>query len=93
MFWIFTQADKLRAQREREHCKEEENNQGDNLNHLQGELLSESIQQSARVHRDCYKGITPEQIREFTNCQRQQAEEKRVSSTHRPDGHLLFLND
>ncbi|XP_053487401.1 RIB43A-like with coiled-coils protein 2 isoform X2 [Ictalurus furcatus] len=70
-------ADKLRAQREREHWKEEENNQSDNLNHLQGELLSESIQQSARVHRDCYKGITPEQIREFTNCQRQQAEEKR----------------
>ncbi|MCJ8734435.1 hypothetical protein PDJAM_G00235340 [Pangasius djambal] len=67
----------LRERRERERCQEEENNRTDILNHLQGELLSENTQRSARVRRDCYKGMTPEQIREFTNCQRQQAEEKR----------------
>ncbi|KAB5571595.1 hypothetical protein PHYPO_G00226830 [Pangasianodon hypophthalmus] len=54
----------LREQRERERRQVEENNRTDILNHLQGELLSESVQRSARVRRDCYKGMTPEQIRE-----------------------------
>lgn len=77
--FLVRQAVELRERREREHRQEEENNQTDILNHLQGELLSGNTQQSARARRDCYKGMTPEQIREFTDCQRQQAEEKRVN--------------
>ncbi|XP_060782730.1 RIB43A-like with coiled-coils protein 2 [Neoarius graeffei] len=68
---------KLQERKERERRQEEENNRTDILNHLQGELLSENTQRSARVRRDCYKGMTPEQIREFTICQQQQAEEKK----------------
>ncbi|KAK3564793.1 hypothetical protein QTP86_027821 [Hemibagrus guttatus] len=66
-----------REQRERERRQEEENNQADILNQLQGDLLSENPQRSTRARRDCYKGMTPEQIREYTECQRQQAQEKR----------------
>lgn len=83
----------MQERRERERCQDEENNRTEILNHLQGELLSENTQRSARVCRDCYKGMTPEQIREFTICQQQQAEEKRVNSTHTPDLRLLFLKD
>lgn len=92
VFRSFTQAVKLQEWKERERRQEEENNRTDILNHLQGELLSENTQRSARVHRDCYKGMTPEQIREFTICQQQQAEEK-VNSTHTPDRRLLSLKD
>ncbi|XP_017576530.1 RIB43A-like with coiled-coils protein 2 [Pygocentrus nattereri] len=66
--------------RESERHKEEENNQADVLNQLQGELLSESPQRVpglTRVRRDCYKGLTPQQLMHYTNYQQQQAEEKR----------------
>ncbi|TSS60397.1 RIB43A-like with coiled-coils protein 2 [Bagarius yarrelli] len=67
---------KMRERKERERRQEEENNQTDILNHLQGTLLSDNPQSSG-ARRDCYRGMTPEQIREFTEYQRQQAEEKR----------------
>lgn len=79
---VFTQAMELQVQRERERQEEEENNQRDILSHLQGELLSENPPPSARGRREYYKGLTPEQIREFTDCLQQQTEEKRVNSTH-----------
>lgn len=84
---IFTQAVEWQERREREHRQEEENNQTEILNHLQGKLLNEN----ARERRECYKGMASEQIREFANCQQQQAEEKRVNST--PDRCLLIPND
>lgn len=93
MFSILTQAVNLRERRERERRQEEENNRTDIMNHLQGELLSENMQRGTRVRRDCYKGMTPEQIREFTNWQRQQADEKMVNSTRKADRRLLFLSD
>ncbi|XP_036424034.1 RIB43A-like with coiled-coils protein 2 [Colossoma macropomum] len=65
---------------ENERRKEEENNQADVLNQMQGELLSESPQRVpglTRVRRDCYKGLTPQQLMHYTNYQQQQAEEKR----------------
>ncbi|GAA6070520.1 RIB43A-like with coiled-coils protein 2 [Tachysurus ichikawai] len=79
--------------RERERRQEEENNQTDILNQLQGDLLDETPEPYTRGRRDCYKGMTLEQYREYTMCQREQAAEKRVSSTHRPEHWLLFLND
>lgn len=90
---IFTQAADSQERRERERRQEEENNQTDILNQLQGDLLDETPEPYTRGRRDCYKGMTLEQYREYTMCQREQAAEKRVSSTHRPEHWLLFLND
>ncbi|XP_007228416.3 RIB43A-like with coiled-coils protein 2 [Astyanax mexicanus] len=70
-------------QRERQRREEEENNQVEILNQLQGELLNESIEQSSRVpgrprlRRDCYKGMTPQQLLHYSNYQKQQAEDRR----------------
>ncbi|XP_062855736.1 RIB43A-like with coiled-coils protein 2 [Trichomycterus rosablanca] len=68
--------------REKERLEEEENNRTEILNHLQGELLNEKTQWNTRVpglpqpRRDCYKGMTPEQLRHYTDFQLQQAEQK-----------------
>lgn len=76
-------AAKMSEQRERQRHEEEENNQVDILNQLQGELLSESTEQSSRVpglprqRRDCYKGMTPQQLMHYTNYQKQQAEDRK----------------
>ncbi|XP_060741326.1 RIB43A-like with coiled-coils protein 2 [Tachysurus vachellii] len=63
--------------RERERHQEEENNQTDILNQLQGDLLDETLEPYTRARKDCYKGMTLEQAREYTMCQREQAAEKR----------------
>ncbi|XP_076878236.1 RIB43A-like with coiled-coils protein 2 [Brachyhypopomus gauderio] len=71
------------ARRERERQEEEENNRTDIQNQLQGALLSESKERSVRVpglpitRRDCYRGMTTEQLQHIAHCQRQQAEERR----------------
>ncbi|KAM9471213.1 RIB43A-like with coiled-coils protein 2 [Clarias gariepinus] len=81
-------ADKLREQREQSRHQEEENNQADILNHLHGKLKCKKKPQSARVCRDCYKGMTSEQIREVANCQRQQAEEKKRAQVEQNEERL-----
>lgn len=55
------------------------------MNQLNGDLLTENPQQSAsvlgpsRLRRDCYKGMSPKELQQYTLGQQQQAEEKRVS--------------
>ncbi|XP_066505968.1 RIB43A-like with coiled-coils protein 2 [Hoplias malabaricus] len=76
-------AAELSQQREKERHEEEKNNQADILNQLQGEVLRESTQRSVgvpgqpRVRRDCYKGMSPQQIKDYTTYQLQQATERR----------------
>ncbi|KAI4881272.1 hypothetical protein NFI96_033794 [Prochilodus magdalenae] len=72
-------AAEVSERQERERRETEENNLVDVLNQLQGELLSENPQRvpGLRVRRDCYKGLTPQQLMHYTNYQQQQAEEKK----------------
>lgn len=56
------------------------------MNQLNGDLLTENPAQSAsalgpsRLRRDCYKGMTPKELQQYTLGQLQQADEKRVNS-------------
>ncbi|XP_030642902.1 RIB43A-like with coiled-coils protein 2 [Chanos chanos] len=71
------------GRRQRERYEEEENKKMDILNHLQGELLSKSQDQSAslrgysRLRSDSYLGLSLQQLQHFTDLQLQQAEEKK----------------
>lgn len=55
------------------------------MNHLNGDLLTENPAQSAsvlgpsRLRRDCYKGMSPKELEQYTLDQQQQAAEKKVS--------------
>ncbi|XP_072519972.1 RIB43A-like with coiled-coils protein 2 isoform X2 [Salminus brasiliensis] len=88
-------AAEVSEQRERQRREEEEKNRVDVLNQLQGELLSESTQQSSRVpglprvRRECYKGMTPQQLLHYTSYQRQQAEDSRRVRLEQQEEELL----
>ncbi|XP_077066745.1 RIB43A-like with coiled-coils protein 2 [Siphateles boraxobius] len=66
--------------------EEEENNQTDILNQLNGDLLMENPEQKvsvlglSRLRRDCYKGMSPEELQQYTQYQLQQAEDKKSAA-------------
>ncbi|XP_067292740.1 RIB43A-like with coiled-coils protein 2 [Pseudorasbora parva] len=69
--------------RVKEHHEEEENNQTDILNQLNGDLLMENPEQNvsvlglSRLRRDCYKGMRPKELQQYTQHQLEQAEDRK----------------
>ncbi|KAA0724477.1 RIB43A-like with coiled-coils protein 2 [Triplophysa tibetana] len=76
-------AAEITQRRLQEHREEEENNRTDIVNQLNGDLLTENPAQStsvlgpSRLRRDCYKGMSPKELEQYTLGQQQQAEEKK----------------
>ncbi|KTG41828.1 hypothetical protein cypCar_00015133 [Cyprinus carpio] len=76
-------AAEITNRRLQEHHEEEENNQTDILNQLNGDLLMENPEQNmsvlglSRLRRDYYKGMSPEELQQYTQYQLQQAEQRK----------------
>ncbi|NP_001230078.1 RIB43A-like with coiled-coils protein 2 [Danio rerio] len=76
-------AAEITHRRLQEHREEEENNQTEIYNQLNGDLLMENPEQNvsvlglSRLRRDCYKGMSPQELQTYTQYQRQQAEDRK----------------